>query len=1349
MPEHINNHHTPSNPNPSRDSNPSRDLTQLRIWQQNVNRSITAQYDLLHSADPRDYDIIAIQEPYIDHLKLTRASPRWAVVYPEGHLDSDHTTRSVLLISTAISSNIWRPIAVPSPDITAITLTAGTSSVHIFNLYVDGGHDRAIHAVAHASRRLLRGNTSDNEADHIVWLGDFNRHNPAWDEARNHHLFTQRALSRSQCLIHQLTDLGLEMALPPGIPTLEALRSRNLTRPDNVFCSSDLLDSIIRCDTAPHLRPTKTDHFPILTTLDISLEAATPPCHRNFREVDWGAFNAALLTALQEHPLPPAILTTVDFDTYLERLNAAIVAAVEREVPFTNPSPFSRRWWSKDLTQLRRQKQHTARASFKQRGNPDHAAHTEYKRIRNQYAERIKYARKDCWTAFLKNADASSIWTAHRFIKRGFSDGGAARIPPLKSIDDPAEILVDNASKGAEFYKTFFLPPGPDPPPTPESDYPPPRFEWVDITDLQVERAISALRAFKAPGPDGIPNEVYIHCRDVLTPILGPLFRATFCLGYYPKLWKTSDTIVLRKPGKTDYTTAKAHRPIALLNCMSKILSRCVADILVYQAETNSLLADFQFGGRAGRTTTDSIHLVTKTVRDAWRRGKVASVLFLDIKSAFPAATPERLFHNMRMLGVPKCIVDWLREKLRERRTCLKFDDFESILFDIESGIDQGCPLSVILYGFFNTLLINSAQHKNGEIAVGSMDDVALIVTGRTFAETHEKLRIFFSRPGGADEWSLSHNSHFSLDKFGLLNLTRRISDPLGPPLELGNATIQPSTHHRFLGVLVDNRLRFHQQVAAALGKGLTWVATLQRLARSQYGLAPALIRHLYLAVAIPSMLYAVDTFITPLHKPDGTRRSSGSVGAVKKLSRVHREALILITGAMRTTATDIMNAHADLLPFPLLIDKLCHRATVRMCTLPATHPLASHVRSAAARCVKRHRSQLHELMRAYVDPDTPTLMEKIQPIRHHPGMPVAVRALIPASKDEAQLSDEDWVRKHKVTVYSDGSEKDNKVGAAAVLIRQGKSRMRTLRHHLGPSTKYGIYEAEIVGSILGAELIRTERAAVDNPSIALDNKSSIEATQQIRSRPSHYLTDLLLSHSQAVLARGKAGELQQPTLTLRWVPGHVGVQGNEAADREAKRAASSAKESSSPSRLPRILRSPLPLSAAKARLAYQQLLTQRATMEWHTSLRGRRFLATDSSLPSPKYMKATASLSRRQAAVLFQLRSGHAPLNSHLHRIARAPSRQCPSCHAAPESVMHYLLICSAHSNARAKYLGGLGRRGRDLATLLGTPDAFRPLLHYLGATRRLAHTFGNVTPQQDRQSNQHPQRQNVHTAR
>ncbi|PIL29086.1 hypothetical protein GSI_09134 [Ganoderma sinense ZZ0214-1] len=635
----------------------------------------------------------------------------------------------------------------------------------------------------------------------------------------------------------------------------------------------------------------------------------------------------------------------------------------------------------------------------------------------------------------------------------------------------------------------------------------------------------------------------------------------------------------------------------------------------------------------------------------------------------------------MCMLGVPSVVMDWLRRKLTGRRTRLKFDDYESAPFNIHSGIDQGCPLSVILYGFFNTFLINSASVKHGEIAVGSMDDVALITVGRNFADTHAKLQDFFARPGGASEWSASHNSHFSLDKFGLLNMTCKVSDALGPHLNLSDATIAPSSHHRFLGVLVDHRLRFHQHTAAALGKGMVWVTALHRLAHSH-------------------MLYAIDTFITPITKPDGTQHCRGSVGAVKKLGRVHREAVILIT---------------------------------------VPHPLISHVQCAAARYVKRHCSQLHELLNAYVSPDTPVRMEKMCPARFHPDTTPAAQVLTFDDRDRALDEDEKWMREHKVSVYTDSSERDNMVGAAAVLVRRDTAHKRTLRYHLGPSSEYGIYEAEIVGVIMGTELLRTERTVINGPSVAQDNKSSIEASQQIRTRPSHYLTDYLLQRAEVLRMRGMTASVQHPELTLRWVPGHKGVKGNELTDLEAKHATRGVVENSSNRRLPCLLRRPLPISAAKVKLAYLQSLNEKATKSWRDSLRGRRFLSIDPALPSPKYMKSIKSLSRRQAAVLFQLHSGHAPLNAHLHRISHAPSSTCPTCNSAPETVLHYLLICPAYANARNRYLSGMGRCSRDLSALLGTPDAWLPLLHYVGATRRLAHTFGNVAPQQE----QHEQQQ------
>ena len=106
--------------------------------------------------------------------------------------------------------------------------------------------------------------------------------------------------------------------------------------------------------------------------------------------------------------------------------------------------------------------------------------------------------------------------------------------------------------------------------------------------------------------------------------------------------------MVLRKPGKPDYTVPNVHWLIALLNTMAKILSACVAEDLIHMAELHGLLPDNHFGCRPSRTTTDSLHYVVKYVKDAWRKNKVLSALFLDVKSAFPSVVLERLTHDMR-----------------------------------------------------------------------------------------------------------------------------------------------------------------------------------------------------------------------------------------------------------------------------------------------------------------------------------------------------------------------------------------------------------------------------------------------------------------------------------------------------------------------------------------------------------------------------------------------------------------------------------------------------------------------------------------------------------------------------
>lgn len=191
--------------------------------------------------------------------------------------------------------------------------------------------------------------------------------------------------------------------------------------------------------------------------------------------------------------------------------------------------------------------------------------------------------------------------------------------------------------------------------------------------------------------------------------------------------------------------------------------------------------------------------------------------------------------------------------------------------------------------------------------------------------------------------------------------------------------------------------------------------------------------------------------------------------------------------------------------------------------------------------------------------------------------------------------------------IYTDGSDIDGGVGAAAVLYTADNDRepASVLHCHLGATDKHTVYEAEIVATILAAELLQKARNPTDNASIALDNVAAIRAAEAKDPRPSHYLTDAF-----ADSIRDAKRTKSYSTITLRWVPGHMDVAGNECADMEAKKAARGL--TSPVNDLPKPLRHPLPTSSAAAKRAHVAKLKIEAANTWKTSRRGRRTMEVD-----------------------------------------------------------------------------------------------------------------------------------------
>ena len=320
----------------------------LRIWQQNVNRSLTSHLHVLNSADPSEIDILAFQEPHLDFQHKSRASYHWHSVYPTPFKHSGPRARSLLLISRHIPTARWEILLIDSNDITAIRLVGETQDIVLFNIYNDCNprYDHTLRTIRSSFRSLQR--TSQRTTFSIL-IGDFNRHHPMWDEERNHHLFTTVNLNASQTLINLLADYDLSMILPPRIPTLEALNSGNFTRVDNVFASSDLIPLFDVCNTVPEWRPPLTDHLPIYSVLDFEMERVRETKKWNWKNVDWEEFREALQEELIHLGAPRNITSVAEFDRALALLNQAVTTVIERLVKELRITPFTKRWWNSEL----------------------------------------------------------------------------------------------------------------------------------------------------------------------------------------------------------------------------------------------------------------------------------------------------------------------------------------------------------------------------------------------------------------------------------------------------------------------------------------------------------------------------------------------------------------------------------------------------------------------------------------------------------------------------------------------------------------------------------------------------------------------------------------------------------------------------------------------------------------------------------------------------------------------------------------------------------------------------------------------------------------------------------------
>ena len=212
--------------------------------------------------------------------------------------------------------------------------------------------------------------------------------------------------------------------------------------------------------------------------------------------------------------------------------------------------------------------------------------------------------------------------------------------------------------------------------------------------------------------------------------------------------------------------------------------------------------------------------------------------------------------------------------------------------------------------------------------------------------------------------------------------------------------------------------------------------------------------------------------------------------------------------------------------------------------------------------------------------------------------------------------------------IYTDGSRMNGLVGAAAV----GRDVSKSLRI----SGKASIFTAELVALNLSLDIIR--RSKHMKFAIFSDSLSSLLAIHN-RHLETGYVKKFIIDYSQLVNS-GK-------TIVVCWIPSHVGIRGNERADKAAKLALSST------------------ISAVKCPPTdlYQDLANHCQRL-WQVEWDGCASNKLHSVKPTLGYLDLS-HLSRRDAVILRRLRIGHARF-SHSYILVREDQPQCIFCDCA-----------------------------------------------------------------------------------
>ena len=213
------------------------------------------------------------------------------------------------------------------------------------------------------------------------------------------------------------------------------------------------------------------------------------------------------------------------------------------------------------------------------------------------------------------------------------------------------------------------------------------------LTIEELNKAIRSLKTKKSPGPDTIPNEIFIKATRNARHIYLRMFNKILKQETIPDQWLSGNITRLYK-GKGTKGKCSNERSITLASNVGKLFERMVNN----KATPMVNMTGAQAGGIRRRATTDHLLTLKEAINIAKSQRKQVYATFLDVTKAYDNAWIDAIMYVMYTRGLNTKIWSTIKKLNKNVTATIQTKYGLTRKIKIKDSIRQGGFLSVLQY---------------------------------------------------------------------------------------------------------------------------------------------------------------------------------------------------------------------------------------------------------------------------------------------------------------------------------------------------------------------------------------------------------------------------------------------------------------------------------------------------------------------------------------------------------------------------------------------------------------------------------------------------------------------------